>query len=684
MKQSLFILSAWFCLGISKAICAPVSEELVVSALGLEVAVHGVSTTVRDDVKDVIDMQIALNEDTVVTAPLADDLAFFLRQRYQELGYPTADVQWELVDGKVSLTVTEGVHYSVGAIRFEGASEVNEKELSDLLLRPTHEKLGTSGPKVAFVETDIKKGAELVQRYFQAQGYLEAMVESPEFTQRPEAEQVDVLIKIKQGRIFRFGEVTISGDLEGHADEVNEQSIGLTDQPYNEVKLEGIRSGIEGVFQRNGHFHAAVVLKADPAINRDGKVPVEFLVTPGPRFRISEVKISPSLSKGAQRVTRSSFKNATGRFYSPDELDIMHRRVLDTDIFSRLELKPVADGEDTLTLELSGEEGPTRRLAVFAGYETFQGPIFGVEARKMNLWNTGDALLTKVEVSGTGFNGAIKTVDPAFLNSPFNLDVELAAQSFSVFDYTRRTISLRSTLNRHWDRHITTGVFAEFSENALSSSALSPIELGPETYGLATVGAALTLDYRDSSVLPTKGYFASLTVTDATDIDSGGQVNYFRTDLAFSFYQPITKKLRAAFNARASAINITGGSEALPIDLRLFNGGATSVRSFPEREMGVKSKSGTPLGGTLSQLITIELSYEIISNLELAAFVDAGSVSPTRSNVLSSPSGLRYAVGAGIRYKLPIGPLRIDYGYNPSRSGNEPMGALHVALGFAF
>ena len=383
-------------------------------------------------------------------------------------------------------------------------------------------------------------------------------------------------------------------------------------------------------------------------------------------------------------MTRSSFKNATGRFYSPDELDIMHRRVLDTDIFSRLELKPVADGEDTLTLELSGEEGPTRRLAVFAGYETFQGPIFGVEARKMNLWNTGDALLTKVEVSGTGFNGAIKTVDPAFLNSPFNLDVELAAQSFSVFDYTRRTISLRSTLNRHWDRHITTGVFAEFSENALSSSALSPIELGPETYGLATVGAALTLDYRDSSVLPTKGYFASLTVTDATDIDSGGQVNYFRTDLAFSFYQPITKKLRAAFNARASAINITGGSEALPIDLRLFNGGATSVRSFPEREMGVKSKSGTPLGGTLSQLITIELSYEIISNLELAAFVDAGSVSPTRSNVLSSPSGLRYAVGAGIRYKLPIGPLRIDYGYNPSRSGNEPMGALHVALGFAF
>ncbi len=684
MKPLTLLIIALLGIGLCAASDVPDSDEMTVSANGLDVSVKGVGKTSRDDVKNVIELQVALSQDAAATAPLADDLAFFLRQRYQELGYPQAVVTWELINGQVSLSVEEGIHYLVGAIRFAGNSVAKDEDLKQLLLRPTHEKLGTKGDKVAFVETDIKKGAELVQRYFQAQGYLEAVVAEPQFTQHPESETVDLLLKIKQGQSYLFGEVNVTGDLEDQMPTVNEQISELGGQPFNEVKLESVRGAIESIYQRSGHFHAAVTLNANPTANGSGEVPVEFHVTPGPKFRISEVKIAPNLSKGAQRVARSSFKRAKGRYYSPEELDIMHRRVLDTDIFSRLDLKPMADSEDTLSLELSGEEGPTRRLSVFAGYETFQGPILGVEARKMNLWNTGDALLAKAEVSGTGFNGAIRMVDPAFLNSPFNADIELAAQSLSVFDYTRHTINLRASVNRHWDTHITTGIFAEISENTLTSPTLTPLELGPATYGLATVGAALTFDYRDSSVLPTKGYYAGLTVTDATDINGDGQVNYLRTDLAFSFYQPITKKLRAAFNARASAINSKGGVDALPIDLRLFNGGATSVRSFPEREMGTKSKSGTPLGGTLSQVFTMELSYEIISNLELAAFVDAGSVSPTRSNVLSSPNGLRYAVGAGIRYKLPIGPLRIDYGYNPSRRGNEPIGALHIALGFAF
>ena len=87
---------------------------------------------------------------------------------------------------------------------------------------------------------------------------------------------------------------------------------------------------------------------------------------------------------------------------------------------------------------------------------------------------------------------------------------------------------------------------------------------------------------------------------------------------------------------------------------------------------------------SLSNVFSAELSYEVRPNLELALFGDAGSLSPTETNPLGAPSGLRYAVGVGFRYKLPFGPLRIDYGYNPTRKGKEKAGALHVALGFAF
>jgi outer membrane translocation and assembly module TamA len=45
---------------------------------------------------------------------------------------------------------------------------------------------------------------------------------------------------------------------------------------------------------------------------------------------------------------------------------------------------------------------------------------------------------------------------------------------------------------------------------------------------------------------------------------------------------------------------------------------------------------------------------------------------------------MRYAVGLGLRYKLPIGPVRIDYGYNPDRRAGEDVGAFHFSFGFAF
>jgi outer membrane protein insertion porin family len=45
---------------------------------------------------------------------------------------------------------------------------------------------------------------------------------------------------------------------------------------------------------------------------------------------------------------------------------------------------------------------------------------------------------------------------------------------------------------------------------------------------------------------------------------------------------------------------------------------------------------------------------------------------------------MRYGIGAGLRYKLPIGPIRLDYGVNPNPREHEDIGAFHFSFGFAF
>jgi outer membrane protein assembly factor BamA len=126
----------------------------------------------------------------------------------------------------------------------------------------------------------------------------------------------------------------------------------------------------------------------------------------------------------------------------------------------------------------------------------------------------------------------------------------------------------------------------------------------------------------------------------------------------------------------------------LPIDVRFFNGGATTVRSFAERELGPKDSGNNPLGGDIYSVFNIEYTFPITGGLQGAVFVDAGNL----INEDAGESGLkvggsedmRYAVGLGIRYALPIGPLRLDYGVNPDRRGEEEFGAFHFSFGFAF
>jgi outer membrane protein assembly factor BamA len=145
-----------------------------------------------------------------------------------------------------------------------------------------------------------------------------------------------------------------------------------------------------------------------------------------------------------------------------------------------------------------------------------------------------------------------------------------------------------------------------------------------------------------------------------------------------------------AFGARAGIIHsLTGesGIDSIPIDERFFNGGSTTVRSFSERDLGPHN-NGYPIGGEFFTVFNVEYTFPIYGELQGAVFIDAGNLLPSSENLFEGSSAgfddMRYAIGAGLRYKLPIGPIRLDYGYNPDQREDEDVGAFHFSFGFAF
>ena len=121
------------------------------------------------------------------------------------------------------------------------------------------------------------------------------------------------------------------------------------------------------------------------------------------------------------------------------------------------------------------------------------------------------------------------------------------------------------------------------------------------------------------------------------------------------------RQTQLAFGARFGVIQGVNGSE-IPIDERFFNGGSNSVRSFAERDLGPHA-DGDPIGGEFFSVYNIEYTFPIWGEVSGALFVDAGNLLASAEDV--GFDDMRYAIGFGLRYKLPIGPLRLDYGVNP-------------------
>lgn len=658
------------------------AESRRITQRGVSVDVVGATRAALPGVVRVIEDQLRLAGDAAVSAPLADDLAFFARGWYLRMGHAAAEVNWAVEPNVIVLTVEEGPRWTVGGIRITGAEDVQVPELQAFLLRPTREREGVLRRTLPFVDADIRAGGDLVVRHLQASGYLEARAVVPPPDLPPGGGPVEIEVALTPGIRSLFGPVTLAGETGPLRPEARAKAASLTGQPFNEVAMEAARAEMRGGLQADGHFAAEVT--AVSAAARGAEIPVTLTVVPGARYAVRAISVDEALSGGARRVAQSVFATAADQTFDPDGIDLLHRRALDTGIFSQLTVEPTVVGEAVLELQVTGVEARPKTLGYYAGYESLLGPILGMEFRHVNFMDTGNAAAARLEWRGTGGEGGLQFTDPAILGSRWALSTGVTYEAFSFADYDRQTAAWRSALTRRLARRVTAEAFATLSYSEMDTDVLTPDELGPGKYATASGGLRLTFDFRDNPLLARDGWLLAVSGEGGALRSDDGSPSFVRGELTAGWYQPITDRWRVSVGARGRLLFTPAEVEDIPIDLRVFNGGATTVRSFAERELGPKSEDGdTPLGGLAAGVVSAEISYEVVRNFELAVFADAGTLGDERASFLRADD-LRYAIGLGMRYRLPVGPLRIDYGLNPDRRDGESHGALHVTFGFAF
>ena len=333
-----------------------------------------------------------------------------------------------------------------------------------------------------------------------------------------------------------------------------------------------------------------------------------------------------------------------------------------------------------MRLDVSVEEARSKELGLGLGYGSFYGLIVDVNYTDRNLFGTGRRLSLTPEWNQRGFSGEVIYTDPWFLDTDYRLKLRLYALTSTLKGYTKTEVGFSPSVSRQITDHWEVSAFALGKYVALTEILISPSSLvGPEDYSVAGIGVSQTLDYRNNKALPTKGFIFDASLDFAPN--GIGAITFVRGRVRFSYYVPVTAKSSLALGVRAGLISPLSSQE-LPIDERFFNGGATTVRSFSELTLGPRDDAGYPLGGESFTVFNIEYTFPIWGDVYGALFLDAGNVVQNAANF--GVEDMRYAIGGGLRYNLPIGAIRFDYGLNPSPKPGEAQGAFHFAIGVAF
>jgi outer membrane protein assembly factor BamA len=358
--------------------------------------------------------------------------------------------------------------------------------------------------------------------------------------------------------------------------------------------------------------------------------------------------------------------------------------VLRTGLFENLRVTPTPVEGDTIRLDLTESEAKSKELGFTGGYGSYEGAMVGVQAADRDLFGSGRPLSFNLALSERGVLGELLYVDPWFLDSQYGMRSRLFSQLRNEEGYSHDDVGLRMDITRKVLPHFALGAFVEGAHtsvsDALTGTTIPQDLLGPTEYTRVSIGLTQTTDFRNDPINVERGFIFT------SSFEFGlinGEPGFLRGSGRFSYYLPIDKCM-LAFGARGGYIDSLMGE--LPIDVRFFNGGGATVRSFAERGLGPTDYHDNPVGGNLFSVFNIEFTFPISGGLEGATFVDAGSLHNNEfdGEGPSAAGGMRYAVGLGLRYKLPIGPLRIDYGVNPDRRPGEPFGAFNFSFGFAF
>jgi len=654
-----------------------------------------------DKLRDLITLKVP----DIYEPRVIDESIRAMKAEYVKEGFHSVDIQSgvEVDDSAVAtvtFTVDEGEKALVDHIRFEGNTVFSDRELRKVMETKERWWLSWLTGRGALVEDILRNDLELIADEYYNTGYLQIKIREPEITLSDDKEDIDILITIEEGDQFSLGQIDLGGDFIRPKEEL----LGkLTLKPGDVFSRKVLRENVlllNDIYADEGYAYVNVapLTKLDPERRL---VALTLDIEQGIQVHIGHIGISGN-TKTRDKVIRRELDLVEGDLYSASKIKSGRRQINNLGFFESVDLntgKTAAD--EVVDLDVAVKERPTGNFTIGAGYSSVDGVVAQGSISQDNLFGRGYKLNFSASVGGKSTTYNIGLVDPYFLDTRLTLGGDLYKTEREYTDFDKSAIGGDLKLGYPLGKDNRIFFIYRYEEKEISNVDPLASSLIKDQEGLSTLSSvALTLsrDTTDYRLDPTRGYMTSLTGEFA---GIGGTQHFAKTVLDHRHFFP------AFWNTYFSAHGQIGklfeiSDYELPLDEKFFLGGINSLRGFRSRTVGPRiarsSSSIDPVsgevlatgvdfdypGGDKEAFFNLEYIFPLIpdANLKGVMFFDAGNAWGVDEDFFSTD--LRTSVGGGIRWFSPMGPLRLEWGYNLDPLEDEPQSRFEFTVGRFF
>ncbi len=527
--------------------------------------------------------------------------------------------------------------------------------------------------------------ANMVETLY-AQGYYSAIVRIELDGQEaaridpftPPSQIKNLRILVNPGQRFVFGTAQIAPLAPGSA---------LPDgfAPGEPALATAVRDAAQSAvtdWRAAGYAKADIAAQDISADHTASTLDVGVQIAPGPRLRFGDVTVIGTSKVKPGRV-RQIAGIPRGDRYHPDDVEQAASRLRRTGTFQSVQIAEAEqpDGDGNLDLTINVIDRKARRIGGGAEISTLDGLTLSGFWLHRNLFGGAERLRIDGEITqigaedlGVDYFLTFRLEKPAVYGPETQFFTEFELSHENEPDYVESKVSLTLGASREFNEHLTGDLGF-----AVSYSEVTDRFADPETTRellVYSLPMGLTYDRRDDKLDTTAGYYID------TEFEPFHDTRNSESGTRFTFDGRGYASLGETGTVLAGRLQFGSltGPDAVdaPPGFLFYSGGSGTVRGQPYESLGA-THDGQDLGGKALAAASAEIRYAMTDTIGLVGFADAGFVGADGFNDGDWHAG----GGLGVRYKTPVGPIRVDLAGPLAGDTGEGL-QLYIGIGQAF